>query len=42
MCDAFHLLTTTLEENPSLMPEQQAKAYDRYRGCLEESYAAQT
>jgi len=40
MCDAFHLLTTTLEENPSLMLEQWAEAYDRYGGCLEESYGA--
>src|SRR5258705_3379194 len=40
MCDAFCLLTTTLEENPSLMLEEWAEAYDRYRGRLEESYGA--
>ena len=40
MCDAFRLLATTLEENPSLTPEQQAEAYDRYGGRLEESYGA--
>ena len=39
MCNAFCLLTTTLKENPSLMLEQQAETYDRYGGCLEESYA---
>src|SRR5258708_6700612 len=42
MCDAFCLLATTLEENPSLMPEQRAEAYDRYGGRLEESYGART
>src|SRR5258708_6765698 len=40
MCNAFRLLTTTLKENPSLMLEQWAEAYDRYGGCLEESYGA--
>ena len=39
MHDAFCLLATTLE-NPLLMPEQWAEAYDRYGGCLEESYGA--
>ena len=40
MHDTFCLLTTTLEENPLLTLEQQAEAYHRYRGCLEESYGA--
>src|SRR5258708_21938762 len=42
MCDTFRLLVTTLEENPSLMLEQWAEAYNRYGGCLEESYRAHT
>src|SRR5258708_472994 len=42
MCDAFRLLATTLEENPSLTPEERAEAYDRYGGRLEESYGACT
>src|SRR5258707_11936658 len=42
MCDTFCLLMTTLEENPLLMPEQWAEAYDRYGRCLEESYGAHT
>jgi hypothetical protein len=42
MRDAFRLLATTLEENPSLTPEQRAETYDRYGGRLEESYANQT
>src|SRR5258708_26323308 len=42
MHDTFRLLATTLEENPSLTPEQWAEAYDRYRGRLEESYGART
>ena len=42
MRDAFRLLATTLEENPSLTPEQQAETYDRYGGCLEECHADHT
>ena len=42
MRDAFRLLATTLEENPSLTLEQRAETYDRYRGRLEESYADRT
>ena len=42
MRDAFRLLATTLEDNPSLTPEQRAEAYDRYGGRLEESYATRT
>ncbi len=38
--DACQLLTTTLDENPSLTGEQCSATYRTYGGCLEEAYAA--
>src|SRR5258708_37709735 len=38
--DACRLLTTTLDENPSLTGEQRSATYRTYGGCLEEAYAA--
>src|SRR5258708_28603968 len=40
MRDAFRLLRTTLNENPSLTLAQWPEAYDRYAGRFEESYGA--